>query len=89
MSKLENDEQKLLTSVESDEWRSVPDREAEVSRYRGYASATFKKDQRINIRLSSKDLHAIQKRALREGIPYQTLIASVLHKYVTGQFTEA
>ena len=89
MSKLENDEQKLLKSVESDEWRSIPDREAEISRYRGYASATFKKDQRINIRLSSKDLHALQKRALREGIPYQTLVASVLHKYVTGQFTEA
>jgi predicted DNA binding CopG/RHH family protein len=88
MSKLEKDEKKLLDSVESGEWRSVPDREAEVSRYREYAAATFKKDRRINIRISSKDLNALQKRALREGIPYQTLVASILHKYVSGQFRE-
>ena len=46
-----------------------------------YAKATFRKDRRLNIRLSSKDLEAIQKRALAEGLPYQTLIASLLHKY--------
>jgi len=88
MSKLKNEERELLESVEADEWRSVPDRKAEVSRYQEYAATTFKKDRRINIRLSSKDLHALQKRALREGIPYQTLVASVLHKYVSGQFSE-
>ncbi|MCP4896037.1 MAG: antitoxin [bacterium] len=88
MSKLKKDERELLESVEADEWRSVPDQKAEVSRYREYAAATFKKDKRINIRLSSKDLHALQKRALREGIPYQTLVASVLHKYVSGQFSD-
>ena len=64
------------------------DREAEVSRLQEYAAATFKKDRRINIRISSKDLHALQKRALREGIPYQTLVASILHKYASGQFVE-
>ena len=88
MSKLKKDEKKLLDSVESGEWRSVPDREAEVSRYQEYAASTFKKDRRINIRISSKDLNALQKRALREGIPYQTLVASVLHKFVSGQFSE-
>jgi predicted DNA binding CopG/RHH family protein len=88
MSKLEKDEKELLESVEGGEWRSVTDREAEVTRYREYAAATFKKDRRINIRISSKDLDALQKRALREGIPYQTLVASVLHKYVSGQFRE-
>jgi len=88
MSKLKNDEQELLESVEAGEWQSVPDRETEVSRYQGYAAATFKKDRRINIRISSKDLNALQKRALREGIPYQTLVASVLHKFVSGQFRE-
>ncbi len=88
MSNLKRDERELLESVDSDEWRSVPDRKNEVSRYREYATATFKKDRRINIRLSSKDLHALQKRALREGIPYQTLVASVLHKYVSGQLSE-
>jgi predicted DNA binding CopG/RHH family protein len=88
MSKLKKDEKELLDSVESGEWRSVPDREVEVSRYQEYAAATFKKDRRINIRISSKDLNALQKRALREGIPYQTLVASVLHKYVSGQYRE-
>jgi predicted DNA binding CopG/RHH family protein len=88
MSKLKKDEKELLESVEAGEWQSVPDREAEVARYREYAAATFKKDRRINIRISTKDLNALQKRALREGIPYQTLVASVLHKFVSGQFRE-
>jgi len=88
MSKLKKEEQELLESVEAGEWQSVADREAEVSRYREYAAATFKKDRRINIRISSRDLNALQKRALREGIPYQTLVSSVLHKFVSGQFRE-
>jgi len=88
MGKLKKDERELLDSVEAGEWQSVPDRENELGRYREYAAATFKKDRRINIRISSKDLNALQKRALREGIPYQTLVASVLHKYVSGQFRE-
>ncbi len=88
MSKLEKEERELLESVEAGEWRSVSDRDAAVSGYREYAAATFKKDRRINIRISSKDLNALQKRALREGIPYQTLVASVLHKFVSGQFRE-
>ena len=88
MSKLKKDEKDLLDSVEAGDWQSVPDREKELKRYQDYAAATFKKDRRINIRISSKDLNALQKRALREGIPYQTLVASVLHKYVSGQFRE-
>jgi predicted DNA binding CopG/RHH family protein len=54
----------------------------------GYAKATFRKDRRLNIRLSSKDLEAIQKRALAEGLPYQTLISSLLHKYASGRLRE-
>jgi predicted DNA binding CopG/RHH family protein len=50
--------------------------------------ATFRKDRRLNTRLSSKDLEAIQKQALAEGLPYQTLIASLLHKYATGRLKE-
>jgi predicted DNA binding CopG/RHH family protein len=53
-----------------------------------YAKATFRKDRRLNIRLSSKDLEAIQKRALAEGLPYQTLISSLLHKYASGRLRE-
>lgn len=88
MPKLDKDERELLQSVEDGEWRSVRDREQEVERYRGYARATFKKDRRINIRISSKDLEGLQKRAVIEGIPYQTLISSVLHKYVSGRLDE-
>ena len=54
-----------------------------------YARATFRKDRRLNIRLSSKDLEAIQKRALEEGLPYQTLISSLLHKYASGRLKDA
>ena len=88
MGKLKKDEKELLDSFEAGEWQSAPDREKELKRYQEYAAATFKKDRRINIRISSKDLNALQKRALREGIPYQTLVASVLHKYVSGRFSE-
>ena len=56
--------------------------------WRCYAKATFRKDRRLNIRLSSKDLEAIQKRALAEGLPYQTLISSLLHKYASGRLKE-
>ena len=63
-------------------------RKRERTRYSRYAKATFRKDRRLNIRLSSKDLEAIQKRALPEGLPYQTLIPSLLHKYATGRLKE-
>ncbi len=88
MSKLEKDKRERLGPSRAGEWGSVPDRDAAVPRNKEYAAATFKKDRRINIRISSKDLNALQKRALREGIPYQTLVASVLHKFVSGQFRE-
>jgi len=88
MSKLNQEERELLTSVERGEWRSVKNVEKERARYRGYARAMFKKDRRINIRLSTKDLETLQMLAIEEGIPYQTLIASILHKYVSGSLVE-
>ena len=60
----------------------------QTAQYESYAHATFRKGKRVNIRISEKDLLDLQKRALREGIPYQTLISSVLHKYITGIFSE-
>lgn len=86
--KLDVEEKELLASYEADEWQSVADVKEEITAYSEYATATFKKDKRVNIRISSKDLEAIQKRALEEGLPYQTLIASVLHKYVNGRLVE-
>lgn len=88
MARHDHEEEELLRSVEAGEWQSVKDKDAQLARYQEYARATFKKDRRINIRISSKDLEALQKRALMEGIPYQTLIASVLHKYVSGRLAE-
>lgn len=88
MSKLTKDERDIKKSVEDGDWQTVPEPDAEIERYQEYARATFRKDRRINIRISSKDLSALQKRALEEGIPYQTLISSVLHKYVSGRLQE-
>jgi predicted DNA binding CopG/RHH family protein len=86
--KLEQAELELLASYEQKEWQSVKNVKEQVAQYRAYARATFRKDKRVNIRISEKDLLDLQKRALREGIPYQTLISSVLHKYVAGTLTE-
>ena len=85
---LDADEKELLESVERDEWKSARGGKRERTRFSRYAKATFRKDRRLNIRLSSKDLEAIQKRALAEGLPYQTLIATLLHKYASGRLKE-
>ena len=81
--KLDKEERKLLKSFEAGEFESVltPSRKKIIQEA---ATNTFKKDKRINIRISSRDLDAIQKRALVEGIPYQTLVSSILHKFVSG-----
>jgi predicted DNA binding CopG/RHH family protein len=83
--KLDPGEKELLDSVEKGEWRSVRGLQQERKRYKGYAAATFRKDRRVNIRLSGRDLEALQKRALEEGLPYQTLISSLIHKFVSGR----
>lgn len=88
MPKLDRKEKELLGSVERGEWKSVRRVKGEARRYQEYAEATFKKDRRVNIRISNKDLEAIQKRALEEGLPYQTLISSLLHKYASGRLVE-
>jgi predicted DNA binding CopG/RHH family protein len=85
--KLDLEEADLLARYEAGEFESVASA-AEISRFREAARATAIKDKRINIRLSSADLQALRARALTEGVPYQTLIASVLHKYATGQLRE-
>jgi len=86
--KLDANEKDLLESVEHGEWKPAKRGKRERARYSRYAKATFRKDRRLNIRLSSKDLEAIQKRALAEGLPYQTLISSLLHKYAAGRLKE-
>ena len=89
MDKLDPEEIEILEAFEAGKAAvRVKDKDALVQRHKEYAAATFRKDARINIRLSSKDLRALQKRALAEGIPYQTLVSSILHKYVEGRLRE-
>ncbi len=88
MAKLDRKEKELLESFERGEWKSVRRLESERGRYQTFAESTFKKNRRVNIRISEKDLEAIQKRALEEGIPYQTLISSLLHKYASGRLID-
>jgi len=85
--KLDKIEQKLLDSYENDEWVSVTN-PADLSRYKEAANNTFKKNKRVNIRISQLDLELLQEKALMEGLPYQTLMTSILHKYVTGRFSD-
>jgi predicted DNA binding CopG/RHH family protein len=82
-----NEEQDILESFEKDEWRSTKPSKKQLGVYAKYARKVMTKDKRINIRLPSATLEALKLRALEEGLPYQTLIASVLHKFVTGRFS--
>ena len=85
--RLSKEEKKLLDSVESGDFVSTltKTRKEELE---AVATNTFKKDKRINIRLSNRDLIAVQSRASEEGIPYQTLVSSIIHKYVSGSLRD-
>lgn len=89
--KLTAEEKRLEREIERGEWVPVPNQAAERKRYAAYAHYTLekiRKNRRVNIRLSIMDVESMQRKALEEGIPYQTLMASVLHKYVTGRLVE-
>jgi predicted DNA binding CopG/RHH family protein len=86
--KLDKEEQELLESIESGEWQSVDNLEDEIKKHREIAKNTLKKDKRINIRLSSNDLQMLKTTAVELGMPYQTLVSSVLHQYVTGRLVQ-
>lgn len=89
MTRLSKEEKEILDAFESGKVKSVRGKAATLKEHRAYAEATFRKDKRVNIRISSRDLSLLQRRAIREGIPYQTLIASVLHKFVDGRLKDA
>jgi predicted DNA binding CopG/RHH family protein len=88
MTKLDQEESEILEAFESGKVKRSKDAAETQKRHQQYAEAMFRKDARINIRLPSKDLRGLQKKALAEGIPYQTLVASILHKYVEGRLHE-
>ena len=85
--KLSSEERELLNALEGGEYESVltDARKRELEAAAGY---TFKKDKRLNILLSSRDMIAIQTKAAEEGVPYQTLAASIIHKYISGSLLD-
>lgn len=88
MKRLDRYEREILNAYEKGALVSARPTKAQLRAFRDAAGATFIKNRRVNIRLSAADLMDIQARAYEEGVPYQTLIASVLHKYVSGRLQE-
>ena len=86
--KLTKEEKGILDSVDRGEWKRIPNFKREAERYRAAGRATLRKDKRVNIRMTERDLVHFQKAAVYEGLPYQTLISSVLHKYINGRLVE-
>ncbi len=89
MNSLDQEEKEILEAFEAGTVKQVGNVERELENHKAIAAATFKKDARINIRLSSRDLRAIQAQALAEGMPYQTLISSILHKFAEGRLIDS
>jgi len=85
---LDKEEREILGSFERGEWKPVKNRQQEVARHVQYARNTLLKNRRVNIRISSKDLEELQAIAIEDGMPYQTLMASVLHRYASGRFVD-
>lgn len=88
MKKLDAYENEILSAYEKGKLKPTSTSKAELATFKAAASATFLKEKRVNIRLSTPDLMDIQARAREEDMPYQTLIASVLHKFVAGRLVE-
>ena len=86
-AKLSKEEKELLDSVESGKFESTLT-EARRKELEAVATNTFRKDKRINVRSWNRDLIAVQSRASEEGIPYQTLVSSIIHKYVSGSLRD-
>jgi len=82
--RLDKDERDILHAIEGGEWSLIKPKAPELQRYAQVARNTLKKDQRMNIRISRVDLNRLKAKAAEQGVPYQTLVASILHKYVSG-----
>ncbi|MHB2025451.1 MAG: antitoxin [Elusimicrobiota bacterium] len=83
--RLDKDEREILDAVESGAWEAIRPKEPELAHYAEIAKRTLRKDRRMNIRISSSDLNRLRAKAAEEGIPYQTLVAGILHKYAAGR----
>ena len=85
---IDQEERDLMESLEKDDWKTVNDLEERKESAVMAAKNTLKKDKRINLRLTQKDYYDIQIKAVEEGIPYQTLISSIVHKYLNGTLAQ-
>ena len=83
-----NEEKEILESFDKGTFISVKGKKKSLENYQSYAQAALAKDKRINIRISSRVLEGLQVKALEEGMPYQTLISSILHKYISGRLSD-
>ena len=88
VSKLDSEEKEILEAFDSGKLKRSRNAKKKIEEHKAIAEATFKKDARINIRLSSRDLRSLQAKAMMEGMPYQTFVSSLLHKYIDGQLVE-
>jgi predicted DNA binding CopG/RHH family protein len=86
--KLSKEEKEILKSFEKGEWVPVADFSRRKKELMEYARNTLRKDKRLNIRISERDLVELQRKAVKEGLPYQTYVSSILHKFVNGVLAE-
>ncbi|TSC78392.1 MAG: hypothetical protein G01um101433_268 [Parcubacteria group bacterium Gr01-1014_33] len=80
---LDTTEKKILKDFERDHLTSVKHKKEEVRRYENAAKATLNRIRNINLRLSERDLQKMKAKAAEKGIPYQTLVTSILHEYTS------
>lgn len=85
---IDKDEKELINSIENNEWLPVNNSSELKKIFKKAARNTSIKDQRMNIRIAKRDIQSLKAKALEEGMPYQTLVSSILHKYITGKLTE-
>ena len=88
-TKLTKEEKEILDSFEKDEWVPVTNLTKRKKELMAYARNTLRKDKRLNIRISERDLLELQKKAVNEGLPYQTYVSSIIHKFINGNLIEA
>ena len=84
---LDDEERQLIKDIENDVFVSVPNKEEEIKRLRSYAANYLKKDKRLTLRVAKVDLEKIQDKAIKSGIPYQTLISSLIRQYANGRIS--
>lgn len=85
---IDQQEKEILKDFEADEFTSVNKPQEEMRLAKAAAANFVKRNSRINIRISNADLNMIRKIAIQEGLPYQTLVASILHKFVAGRLVD-